>query len=266
MAIRLGISYPEIKLIEEARAFVSFEKLLEITAQTNLFSLDDLCTGYIQKFSPVKLIPYIEDSGFSLPDRYRKNAGSKMRTLTPAIQYATKALNGPDRIAEFLKEKGIDPDIIFDLDAEASCVLNLDIAHTFIAKGDLTAKTMNQYVDPMGQKVVHGNLYERYCHEATPFSAVTAYLENMNLYECNGEYGVTHIKETSMGFYCRHREHVVLDFKSHKDELTRFMCLYRETVIGGLLRSLGHSYFEVTETECGMREGTRLCLFEIKKC
>jgi transcriptional regulator with XRE-family HTH domain len=173
VAPHLGLNQATLSKVENGASMINIIQWLSFCQYTGI-SPGALSTNYIELGRFV--------SGISLPARYSYDRCETVRSILPLLEYGKKTL-GPGGLSAFLREKEIDPDYFFDLNARINVNFITDLVETLVLHSGTRLKDLEAITRTAGQAKNHGSLQHHYNHLTIDrFSLIQSLVENSLTY------------------------------------------------------------------------------------
>lgn len=188
MAQMLGVSQAVYSRFEAGKSVPS---ICEWHALCDFLQFDGYTAidkGYIDRCTPGVRNIYPE-SRFKTPDKYSKNAGTKVRTAKVLLQYFEK-LYGTEKVDQYFEHIGVDPDLFVVMDQQINIRFSLEIYQLLIQRGQIRAGNIPEIVSCLNTENIQGQLRRMYEKCNSKQDLFRTLFENSNNYEINSSYQI----------------------------------------------------------------------------
>jgi DNA-binding XRE family transcriptional regulator len=199
------------------------------------------------------------DGTFLLPERFSRFRGSMVRSIQLQLNYFRKYL-GQERLNEFIKSRGIDPDFFVLCDHQINIQFLWDLMFELIEARVLDEDSLQRLCLPVAQPLTHGKYHSHYDGVRLSSELIVKLISSSPRYDVNYRYSIIDSGPKVMDLEVQEHEH--LDAFQLDPMLAKFMCAYRRSYIESFSSYGGHNALKFHELECAYDGGDR-CIFRV---
>ena len=249
-----------ISKVENGQYSLAADQLIEFSKISGI-PIGQIFEGYIDKYTPSKLIQSGESPAFTLPKRYAFNRGTTVRHTAPMIDRFEEAL-GQDAFQQFAKSRKIDPDYFVNRSNQINMSFNLDMLEELARRGHLSEDTFGSMTSHIFRKGGALKLHRLIGKPANLGALFTNIVKSIRYIESNFEYALDSVREDAVSVSCKPMWHVS-DIECKHDPVTQsFLCHFRKRWMIDLASYAAGLSVEIHEPECYHRRGNK-CLYRI---
>ena len=203
------------------------------------------------------------ESAMRLPPRFSFEKHTKVRALSPMLEYARIKL-GERGFDAFLDECKIDPDFFLNLSAEINFNFVIDLTEVLVQKTGMDSKDAEDITRVASKETVHGTLHHLYDYLYTnQLSLISAFIDNVTSYGSNFKYEIVDADKNEIDIAITPLAHMKeFDFKENT-LLGDFFAHYDKGFLQNLSAYGDQKQAKVTLME-NLYKGAPRCLYRVK--
>ncbi len=157
--------------------------------------------GVIDHLSPAILRSTPKEAGFSLPNKYLRNRGVKVRELLPFLVLLRDKL-GDIGYYGFLKQMQMEPEFFLVLDNQINFEFKIDLIELMIKEQIFSRSHLKQEIKSVAktatQPFCNGLLHTQYTSQASIQHLLQARIDNSTYYGCDFNYELETLKNKTV--------------------------------------------------------------------
>lgn len=260
MAQTLGISQVAYSRFESGKVLpttTEWYALCEALEFNGYLAVDK---GYIDHCkSGIAGGPYPE-SRFKMPLKYSQHAGTKIRTAKVLLNYL-KSIYGSQKLDEYLKYVGVDPDLFIVMDEQINMRFSLEIFELLIQRAGVKAETIPCMVDSLNTEDIQGQLRSMYSNCTTKLDLFKTLFSNANQYEINSSYQIEEETDKYL-IISEYLTPTVWKSGFNKEVLGIFLCQFKQAWFAKFSELQGQAPSKVEVLENAYL-GAKRCLYKM---
>ena len=264
---KLSITQGTLSKIELGKLSVSSSIWYEFCNLTDLQPEWAWGLGVVDRPEMKNKITSDQVGSFSLPEKYRLNRGTPVRSIRALLGYFS-SVYGEKKLNEYMERIGVDPDYFLVLSNQININFSLDTFEVLAADGRLKPENLKMIANAYSNPTFHGALAGRF-HTTGPEvheNLLTDLIRNVGHYDMNFNYVIESVQNGVVTISIAPSEHLKA-FNYKRGELGAALCSYKQEILKSFVTlgsgSSGVSPLAIEERECHYKGAPR-CLFHVR--
>jgi transcriptional regulator with XRE-family HTH domain len=255
----LGVDQSGLSRIESGLQILTTPQWFDFCRFTGI-TPDSLSFGYVEleRRSSDDVRSHLD-----IAPRYNFHAYTSVRALLPLLA-RLESLLGSDKMEEFIKENGVDPDVFVDLNSKVNINFSIDLCRQMIKIGAIRRKNLSLITGEFKKPEMHGVLrYQYNLYSSNRLELIKALIGNAALYESNFTYLIEDVRRKHVDVSVSPNLHL-REFRYRNDPvLGDFFCHYKRQLLSQFLRYGGGNFGRVTILENHYRRAAK-CIYRVE--